>query len=441
MHTKSSPSNSATLHGVLQEAARPLLGAGSDYDDLLKMIGEARYVLLGEATHGTHEFYDARARFTRRLIEEMKFSAVVVEADWPDAYRVNRYVTGMGPADAARDALSDFQRFPRWMWRNNDVLQFAYWLRQHNDTRAAFQRVGFYGMDLYSLYRSIEAVIDYLKNVDPDAATTARRRYACFEQFGEDPQAYGYAARAGMSASCEKEVIAQLMELRVRSAEFLSRDGWVAEDEHFQAEQNARLAINAEAYYRAMFGGRTQSWNLRDTHMADTLEALVRHLSRGGRPAKLVVWAHNSHMGDVRATECAAGGELNVGQLIRQRNSFGDVVLVGFTTYSGTVAAASDWGEPVEIKRVNTALPGSIESDLHEVAAEDGGTPNFWLNIRDDRDLANALRPARLERAIGVVYRPDTERLSHYFHTRVSEQFDALIHFDQTSAVEPFERE
>ncbi len=427
--------NDAPLVDAVRGAARPLTGANNDYDSLLQLVGDARFVLLGEASHGTHEFYRARAEITRRLIVEHGFAAVVVEADWPDAYRVNCYVRGVGGDATADEALGNFRRFPQWMWRNADVLDFVGWLRHHNDRLPPDgPKVGFYGMDLYSLGASIEAVVGYLEKVDPEAAQRARARYGCFEHFGEDPQAYGYAATVGVTESCEDEAVAQLVELQRRAAELAGRDGRVAEDEFFFAEQNARLAINAERYYRAMFQGRVSSWNLRDEHMAETLAALVAHLDRRGGRTRVVVWAHNSHLGDARATELGAAGELNVGQLVRER--YGpDAALIGFSTYTGTVTAASDWDGPPELKRVRPGLGGSYEALFHDV-----GVPCFLLPLRDGGDAAERLREARLERAIGVIYRPETERLSHYFSARLADQFDAVLHFDETRAVEPLER-
>jgi erythromycin esterase-like protein len=419
---------------TLRDAARPLTGSAGDYDPLLEMIGDARVVLLGEASHGTHEFYRERARITRRLIDERGFIAVAVEADWPDAYRVNRWVRGLGSDSTALDALGGFERFPRWMWRNRDVLEFIDWLRRHNEQRRREARVGFYGLDLYSLFRSMEEVIRFLEQVDPEAARRARYRYSCFENFGEDTQAYGYAAEFGLTQSCENQAVQQLMELQRQAAELSQRDGRIPEDEFFYAEQNARLVKNAEEYYRTMFRERVSSWNLRDRHMAETLEALIAHIERKGVLAKVVVWEHNSHIGDARATRMGATGELNVGQLARER--FGDQsVLVGFSTYTGTVTAASDWDAPAERKRVQPGMPGSWESVFHGV-----GVADFLLPLKGDANLIENLDQVRLERAIGVIYRPETERVSHYFEARLPQQFDAVIHFDETRAVEPLDR-
>jgi erythromycin esterase-like protein/predicted phosphoribosyltransferase len=406
------------------EAVRPLRGEASDYDDLIERATRARFVLIGEASHGTREFYRERAEITKRLIAEAGFTAVAVEADWPDAYRVNRFVRAASDDANADQALADFRRFPTWMWRNVEVAEFVTLLREYNDALAtATPKVGFYGLDLYSLHRSMEAVIEYLDRVDREAAQRARERYACFDQFGRDPQVYAYEAGIAGAEPCEREAVQQLVELQAMAARNAPSDP----DGQFFAEQNARLVVDAEEYYRAMFRGGVETWNLRDQHMAQTLDELVAHLERTGDPAKVVVWAHNSHLGDERATELAQTGQLNLGQLVRERHG-DEALLVGFTTYEGTVTAASDWGGPAERKRVRRALPGSWEELFHE-----RGLDRFWLDPGE-------LRGRRLERAIGVVYRPETERVSHYFHTRLADQFDAVIHLDETHALEPLER-
>jgi erythromycin esterase-like protein len=423
------------LTDAVREAAYRLTGVAEDYDPLMDLIGDARIVLIGEASHGTHEFYEQRIEITKRLIQEKGFTAVAVEADWPDAYRVNRYVRGVNDDATAVEALGEFQDFPTWMWRNTDVLNFINWLRQYNDALPQNARkVGFYGLDLYSMHASIDAVLGYLDKVDPDAAKQARSRYSCFEHFREDTQTYGYATSVGLAESCEDEAVNQLIELQRRTAEYAQRDGQVAEDEFFYAEQNARLVKNAEEYYRSMFRGRVSSWNIRDRHMAGTLDGLVAHLERQGNQAKVVVWEHNSHLGDARATEMGDAGELNVGQLVRERYGR-DAILIGFSTYTGSVTAASDWGASAELKRVRPALPESYEALFHNT-----GLPRFLLNLRNGGEVVTELRKPRLERAIGVIYRPDTERMSHYFRTRLSDQFDAVIHIDETRAVEPLER-
>lgn len=422
MHDVTPPASADDL-AALRAAALPLTGSERDFDPLLERIGDAPLVLLGEASHGTHEFYALRAAITRRLIEEKGFTAVAVEADWPDAYRVHRFVRG-GPDDAeAHAALGDFRRFPAWMWRNTEVLAFVDWLRAHNAGRRD-PAVGFYGLDLYSLHSSVAAVLDYLQQTDPDAAQRARQRYACFDHYGEDPQAYGYAATAGFGASCEDQVVAQLRELSRRACESPGQ----GDDELFFAEQNARLVANAEAYYRSMFRGRDESWNLRDTHMMQTLQALMQRTG-DGRPAKIVVWAHNSHLGDARATEMGRRGELNLGQLAREQ--YGDrAVLVGFSTYDGTVTAASNWDEPAQRMPVRAGLAGSYEALFH-------GTGLRAFQLRLDDSAPFLLSKPRLQRAIGVIYRPETERMSHYFHTSLTRQFDWMVHVDRTSALEP----
>jgi erythromycin esterase-like protein len=413
---------------TIAEEIRALTGSPGDYDPLLERAAEARLVLLGEASHGTHEFYRERAELTKRLIAERGFTAVAVEGDWPDAYRVNLYVRGESDDESAEEALADFRRFPAWMWRNTDVVEFVEWLRRWNDALPKdAPKVGFYGLDLYSLHTSMEAVVAYLDEVDPEAARRARERYSCFDHFGPDPQRYAYEAGIGGAEPCEQQVVEQLLELHDKAAERAGR-GRVAEDAAFYAEQNARLVVNAEEYYRAAFRGGIVSWNLRDRHMAETLDALVEHLERTrGGPVKAVVWAHNSHVGDARATQLGQAGEFNIGQVVRERHGR-DVLLVGFTTYAGTVTAASDWGSPAERKRVRRALTGSWEELFHQT-----GVPRFLLDT-------HGLDGRRLERAIGVIYRPETERLSHYFDARLASQFDMVIHIDETHAVEPLER-
>jgi erythromycin esterase-like protein len=410
----------------------PVMGAQDDYDQLLDWIGDRRYVLLGEASHGTHEFYRERARITQRLIEEKGFVAVCVEADWPDAYRVNRYVLGHSSDPDAEASLVDFERFPAWMWRNRDVADFVAWLRARNDRcEDDLDKARFYGLDLYSLRASMEAVVRYLDAHDPEAAARARDRYACFDLIGGEGADYGHAVTMGRHPSCENEVVEELVDLRRQAGSLLARDGLAAEDEYFFAEQNARLVHNAERYYRAMYRGNVSSWNLRDEHMAETLRHLVRHLERIVGRSKVVVWEHNSHVGDARSTELGQHGELNVGQLARA--TWGnDCFLVGFTTYHGRVSAASQWGGPVERKRVRPALSESFEALLHDAPVAD-------FCVRLGHDAPEALRTTRLERAIGVIYRPETERASHWFHAHLSTQFDAVVHVDLTSAVHPLD--
>jgi erythromycin esterase-like protein len=407
----------------------------TDYDTLLRSIGNARFVLIGEASHGTHEFYRERAEITKRLITENGYSAVAVEADFPDAYRINSYVRAAGNDKSAIESLGGFKRFPAWMWRNADVLDFIGWLRAYNDDLSEGDpKVGFYGLDLYSLHTSINVVLNYLQKIDPEGAARARARYSCFDHFGEDTQSYGYATAFGIAESCEEEVVGQLTELNRRATELAHRDGRVAADEFFIAEQNARLVKNAEQYYRTMYRSDVSSWNLRDRHMVETLVSLEQHLSNGGKPARIVVWEHNSHLGDARATEMGRRGEWNVGQLVREK--YGNAAyLIGFTTYNGTVTAARNWGDDAERRRVRNALDGSVESLFHQVDYD-----RFYLTFGENQSLRNELSTPMLERAIGVIYRPETERQSHYFQTHLSEQFDAVIHIDETRAVEPLER-
>ena len=424
-----------TLIDAIATTAHPLVGSVESFDPILELVGDARLVLIGEASHGTHDFYHLRAQITQRLIEEKGFCAVAAEADWPDAYRVNRYVRGIGKDAEAIEALGDFKRFPAWMWRNADVLEFVAWLREHNDRAGdPVRKVGFYGLDLYSLHASIAAVLEYLDKADPEGARRARYRYGCFEHFGEDPQTYGYATSFGLRTDCEREAVLQLVELRRRRQELLSGRGLAAEDEAFAAEQNANVVKDAEEYYRSMFEGRISSWNLRDRHMSDTLDALLAHFDRRLGRAKIVVWAHNSHVGDARATQMGEAGEINIGQLARERHP-GETRLIGFSTYTGTVTAASEWGGPAERKQVRPGLSGSYEGLFHRT-----GASKFLLTLGDLGEAAGGLREPRLQRAIGVIYLPGTERVSHYFHARLPSQFDALMHLDETRALEPLER-
>ncbi len=396
--------------------ARPL-GVPADLDPLTERIGGARVVLLGEASHGTHEFYALRAELTRRLVAERGFRGVAVEADWPAAARVNRYVRRAGEDRDAREALGDFERFPRWMWRNQVTVDLVEWLRDQRGD------VGFYGLDLYGLRAAMAAVTEYLDAIDPEAAARARSRYGCFDHL--DERAYGLAAATGAKESCEDAVVEQLRELRERAGELAARDRRLPADAHFVARQNAKAAADAERYYRAMFHGRGSTWNLRDTHMADTLDALRDHLDGAG----IVVWAHNSHLGDARATSMGRDrGELNLGQLARERHG-DDVCIVGFTTHTGTVTAARDWDAPAERRVVRPSLERSLERLLHDAGIERG-----LLDLR-----GGLLAEARLQRMIGVIYRPETERWSHYVEARAGEQFDLLVHLDETTALEPLE--
>ena len=416
----------------IRRHAQPLRDL-ADVDLLVRQIGDARWVLLGEATHGTREFYRLRIELTRRLIESHGFDAVAVGADWPSALRASRYARGAGADRSAVAALGDFERFPRWMWRNTEVAAWLDWLRTHNAGIAdPGRRVGFFGLDLYSLRESMDAVVRYLDHEDPEAAKRARARYGCFDDLADDPQAYGYAVTFGLREPCQRGVLQQLIELCARASERLGDgDG----DELFYAQQNARVVRNAEVYHRTMFGGRTDSWNVRDRHMTETLLLLGDHLSnRRGRPARIVVWAHNSHIGDARATEVSRQGQLNLGQLVREhRSDPAETFLLGFTTHAGTVTAADDWDAEAETKKIVPSRADSVERLLH-----DSGLERFVLPLRSaPESLRQLLGEPRLERAIGVVYRPDTERWSHYFEARVGHQFDAVVHLDTTEALRP----
>lgn len=418
----------ATPTDVLRTAARDLPRSPAADDPLVRRLASASTVLLGEASHGTHEFYDLRAELTRTLIADHGFRAVAIEGDWPDAWDVHRYASGRSGASDVDEALSGFTRFPLWMWRNTVTAEFVAWLRQLNLARPdTAHPVAFVGLDLYSLRRSVQEVLAFLDRTDPAAAARARDRYACFDHTSIDGQAYGYATATGRQESCEPAVVEQLGEVLAGA-----HDGAVPDDDLLDVVQNARLVAGAEEYYRAMFRGRADSWNLRDGHMASTLEAVRDHLAERGDEPRVVVWAHNSHLGDARATEMARRGEHNLGQLVRERHA-GEVVSVGMTTHRGEVTAASTWDGPLERKRVRDALPGSHEATLHATGHE-----RFWVDLAEP-DVREALAAPRLERAIGVIYRPETERLSHYFHANLSDQFDAVIHLDRTRAVEPLE--
>jgi protein-L-isoaspartate(D-aspartate) O-methyltransferase len=394
---------------------------------LLDRIGDSRVVLLGEATHGTSEFYRFRARITRELVLRKGFTLVAAEADWPDAARIDRYVRGLpGPPPEG----PTFARFPTWMWRNREVRDFTHWLRDHNaGVGEPEARVSFHGLDVYSLYESIAAVLRYLESVDPEAAQVARLRYGCLTPWERDPALYGRAALTRRFPLCEAEVLTTLQQLLEKRLDYAARDG----ERFLDAVQNARIVANAERYYRAMYYGSAESWNLRDRHMFDTLRMLLRFRGRDGGEAKAVVWEHNSHLGDASATEMGARGELNVGQLAREH--FRDsAYLVGFGTDHGTVAAATDWDGEMEIKRVRPAHPGSYERLCHE-----SEVPAFLLPLRQPRraELREELEVPRLERAIGVIYRPETELLSHYFQAVLPWQFDEYVWLDETRAVTP----
>lgn len=386
---------------------------------------DRRVILLGEASHGTSEFYRARAAITARLVAEHGFTIVAVEADWPDAAAIDRHIR---PRAMPGGADRPFARFPTWMWRNTDVARLTEWLRAHNDTVAdPDARAGFYGLDLYNMTASIAAVLDYLDEIDPAAAAAARERYGCLTPWQRDPATYGRAALTQRHRDCEADVVAQLRALLERRLDYEARDG----AEFLDAAQNARLVASAERYYKVMYYGGAESWNLRDSHMFETLQHL---LEARGPDAKAVVWAHNSHIGDARATEMGRmRGEHNIGQLVRQAHG-DEAALIGFGTHAGTVAAASDWGGEMEVKRVRPSRADSVERLFH-----DAGRPRCLLDLKADAEIAERLSAERLERFIGVIYRPETELMSHYAEAALSRQFDGYVWFDETEAVTPLE--
>jgi erythromycin esterase-like protein len=419
-------SRGRTLPEMIAAAAEPLPDfANPAFGRLFDRFADRRVVLLGEASHGTSEFYRARAAITRRLIDAHGFTIVAVEADWPDAAAIDRYVRDRPARDRAEPP---FQRFPTWMWRNTDVASFVDWLRRHNaGVPEPERRAGFYGLDLYNMSGSIAAVLEYLDKVDPGAAAAARERYGCLTPWQKEPSTYGRAVLSAGYRKCEQAVIEQCRELLRRRLEYTAEDG----ESFLDAAQNARLVAAAERYYRIMYYGGAESWNLRDTHMFETLEHL---LDARGPGSKAVVWAHNSHIGDARHTEMGeVRGELNIGQLCRQEWG-ADAVPIGFGTHTGTVAAASDWDAPMQVIPVNPSLPESCERQFH-----DSGIVPSLFDLREGRrdTLRERFAASRLERYIGVVYRPDTERWSHYADSELSRQFDAWVWFDETHAVTP----
>jgi erythromycin esterase-like protein len=421
------PAPAAADVAAVREAARPLTGAAGDYDPLLALVGAGtRLVLLGDATHGTHEFYAERARVTQRLVTERGFTGVAIEGDWDDAARVNAYVRG--GAGTADDALAAFDDFPAWMWRNAEMRDFVRWLRDHNAARPPAERVGVYGIDVQDLTGPTATVLAYLDAVDPAAAARARALYACFAPSGGDPARYAAAAAAGRSCATEARAAAA----EVGRTPAAPAGDPAAAEARFVAAGAAQSVADAEAYFVASYAGSGNPWNVRDSLMAGALDAVLGHLgAAAGRPARVAVWAHNTHAGDARHTEMGDGGELNVGQLARQR--YGDAALLaGFFTYTGSVYAARQWGAPGAVRAVTPALGGSFSALFHAT-----GVPNFALVLRGGGAAADVLARPRLQRAIGVVYRPETERQSHYFSARLGRQFDAVVFFDRTGAVAP----
>ena len=412
----------AELADRVGEMSRPLEET-EDLEPLLGRIGDARCVLLGEASHGTSEYYRWRARISERLIREKGFSFIAVEGDWPDCYRVNRYVKGYPDSgESAREALRAFERWPTWMWANEEVVELTEWLRHRNEGLPERDRVGFYGLDVYSLWDSLQGVIGYLERVDPDAVEVARRAYSCFEPYGEDAREYARAA-ALVPTSCEDEVVSLLSELRRKIPEYPDDP-----EARFDAEQNTLVVRGAEAHYRAMVHGGASSWNVRDRHMTETLERLMRH---HGPESKAIIWEHNTHIGDARFTDMANFGMVNIGQLVRERRGEEDVVLVGFGSHRGGVIAATGWGAPMQSMRVPPAREGSWEDVLHRAGEE-----NKLLIFTDLTEEDGFFEP-REHRAIGVVYDPDRERYGNYVLTVLPQRYDAFVYLDETRALQP----
>ncbi len=423
---RENPAVAQALVDAIGEHARPLRDEG-DLDPLLERIGDARIVLLGEASHGTREYYTWRDRLSRRLIAEKGFHFIAVEGDWPDCYLVNRWVKGADREHAsARDVLHAFERWPTWMWGNHEVAALAEWLRVWNDKQSEDRRVGFYGLDVYSLWESMDVVTKYLEKVDPELAARARRAYGCFDPYEEDVQEYAFAT-AVVPTDCEEEVIRTLGELRRKGPDYREE----GREAYFNAEQNALVARNAELYYRTMIRGGAASWNVRDTHMVETLERLLRH---HGPDAKAIVWEHNTHVGDARATDMARSGMVNVGQLARQE--WGDeVVIAGFSSYAGSVIAGAEWGAPMERMPVPEAREGSWEHLLHAAGAEDK------LLLLDPFDEVEGALDARGHRAIGVVYNPAHEAFGNYVPTVMPYRYDAMLYVDRSHALRPLRME
>lgn len=392
---------------------------------LLQRIGDARVVLLGEASHGTDEFYRMRERISRELITKKGFNFIAIEGDWPDASRIDHYVRHF---EYPASEWTAFARFPVWMWRNTAVRQFIDWLREYNKHKDIKQRVAFHGLDLYSLFNSIRSILDYLDEIDPPSAAVARERYGCLNPWQKDPATYGRAAISGVYKSCEKEVVQMLKDILHKHSDYTQHDG----ERFLDTVQNARLVANAERYYRIMYYGSRASWNLRDSHMFETLQTLLKFY---GENSKGIVWAHNSHIGDASATEMFTRGEYNIGYLCRQELSC-ESYNIGFGTDSGTVAAASDWDGPMEVKQVRPSIEKSYERIFHQV-----NIPSFLFALKNPKssEVHDELLKSRLERAIGVIYRPETELASHYFHAVLPKQFDEYIWFDKTQAVNPFQ--
>ncbi len=397
------------------------------YENILNEIGNAQIVLLGEATHGTKEFYEMRAEISKKLITEKNFNAITIEGDWPDAYQINNFITDDNFSDP-KESLSVFNRFPTWMWQNTEILKLIIWLKDFNKEKK--EKINFFGLDLYSMYKSVDVIISYLEKVDAKAADEAKYYYSCFEQFRRDPQAYGYYVFSQLSESCQNEVIQELKNLENLQWKLI-KEKKISQDDSFYLMQNAKVVKNSEIYYRSLYINEVNNWNLRDSHMMETLEEIIKYYNKKGiKKPKIIVWAHNSHIGNSAFTQMSLQEEFNIGQLVKEKfnnNSFS----LGFTTYNGTVSAASNWDNPVERKIIRNALPESYEFLFHQI-----GIANFLLILNEKNLIPKNL----LERAIGVVYMPQTERMSHYFYADLENQFDAVIHCDKTTALEPLEK-
>jgi erythromycin esterase-like protein len=415
------PTIETTLRDQVLTLSYPLEDT-EDLEPLLDRIGDARFVLLGEASHGTHEYYLWRARISKRLIEEKGFRFIGVEGDWPDCYRVNQYIQGELGDTTAKDVLHAFSRWPTWMWANWEIVAFAEWLRGYNDMRPDEEKVGFYGLDVYSLWESLKAVIGYLKQHDPDALPAAERAFRCFEPYEEDPQEYARATLF-VPESCEREVIDLHNTIRQQAAPKADADATA-----LNAVMNAEVIKGAETYYRTMVHGGGTSWNVRDRHMADTLNRLMQFY---GSDAKAIVWEHNTHIGDARYTDMASAGMYNVGELVRQEHEPAGVVLAGFGSYEGTVIAAREWDAPMQVMPVPPARPGSWEQALHDMNAEDR-----LLLFHRPADPTSALAAPRGRRAIGVVSHPACEA-GNYVPTVLPLRYDAFMYLDQTQALHP----
>jgi erythromycin esterase len=413
----------ARMISEIQALAKPLHDS-RDLDPLIDAIGDSRYVLLGEATHGTSEFYTWRAEISKRLITEKGFSFIAVEGDWPDCYAVDRFTKGLG-GNSAQKMLHAFSRWPTWMWANREVVELVNWMSIHNERAPSKQQVGFYGLDVYSLWDSMHAVMDYLTNIDPELARAAQRAYSCFEPYDEDVHEYARAT-ALVPTSCEDDAVRLLAALRSKASE-LKEDG---ADAYFNAEQNALITKNAELYYRTMVRGGPGSWNVRDNHMVETLERLTKH---HGPDAKAIVWEHNTHVGDARFTDMARSGMVNVGQLVRQAHEREGVFLVGFGTHHGSVIAGREWGAPMEKMAVPDAKDGSYEHAIDRAEVGD----SIFIFDRDDEASYKHLLDPRGHRAIGVVYDPRTEHWGNYVPTILPRRYDAFLYIEETKAVDP----